>query len=127
MKSKKSDITDEEDVILMVDSFYQKVRVDDLLGPVFNDVAQVDWEVHLPKMYGFWNKLILGQPTYKGNPFAVHVPLPIHAEHFDRWIQLFEQNINEHFTGAIAEHTKLRAQSIAHIFQSKLKYIKPTW
>lgn len=52
------DITSEADIKLMVDSFYQKVNEDDLLGPVFNDIAQVNWENHLPRMYSFWESLI---------------------------------------------------------------------
>ena len=124
MQSEKRDIGSEEDVVLIVNSFYEKVREDRLLGPIFNDFAKVDWETHLPRMYDFWNTLIFSQKTYKGNPFAKHIPLPIQQEHFEQWLVLFEQNIDEHFTGEIAEHTKLRAKSIAHIFQSKLKFIK---
>lgn len=124
MIDSKHDIQSEKDVILMVDSFYDKVNHDELLSYVFNDFSKVDWEHHLPIMYRFWNSLIFGSATYKGNPFAKHIPLPIDKNHFSRWLELFEQNIDELFVGEVAEHTKLRAQSIAHIFQSKLDFIK---
>ncbi len=124
MKNSNRDIESEEDVMLMVDSFYEKVRKDKLLGYVFDDFAQVNWESHLPIMYKFWNTLIFGKQTYKGNPFAKHIPLPIDEQHFRQWINLFERNIDEHFSGAVAEKTKFRAKSIAHIFQTKLSYIK---
>ncbi len=42
-----------EDVTLLVDSFYQKVRKDQLLGGIFNGVIQNRWPEHLEKMYRF--------------------------------------------------------------------------
>lgn len=123
MNLEKKDIQTEADVELMVQSFYEKVNQDDLLAYVFNDFAAVDWERHLPKMYSFWNTLIFGKASYKGNPFAAHIPLPVDKTHFDRWIILFDENIDNLFSGEIAEHTKQRAKSIAHIFQSKLAFM----
>ncbi len=123
MQNSKPDLNSEQDIELMVDSFYAKVNHDQLLSLVFNDFSKVDWNTHLPKMYRFWNTLILGKQSYKGNPFAAHVPLPVDKTHFDRWVQLFEENMDELFAGDVAEQTKLRARSIAHIFQSKLEYI----
>lgn len=123
MQNNKHDICSEKDVELMVNSFYAKVNQDELLSYVFNDVSKVNWDTHLPIMYRFWNTLIFGNQSYKGNPFAKHIPLPVHKTHFDRWLQLFEINIDEHFNGEVAEHTKLRAKSIAHIFQSKLEFL----
>ena len=122
MPENKQDILNKQDIVHMVDSFYGKVRKAPLLSYVFNEFAQVDWEEHLPKMYSFWDTLIFGERSYKGNPFAAHIPLPVQAQHFERWIQLFEENMDELFKGEIAENTKLRARSIAHIFQSKLEF-----
>lgn len=124
MHTNKLDIRTEQDVELMVDSFYAKVNQDPLLSYVFNDFAEVDWQSHLPKMYQFWSSLIFGTQSYKGNPFAAHVPLPVDQTHFERWISLFEENIDELFVGEVAEHTKLRAKSIAYVFSSKLAQIK---
>lgn len=120
----KPDISTEADIEQMVNSFYQSVQEDELLDYVFNDFAQVDWDAHLPIMYRFWNSIILGKATYRGNPFAKHIPLPIHAAHFERWVDLFVQNIDSQFQGDNAELSKHRAKSIAHIFQSKLALIK---
>lgn len=121
MSKNKHDILTEEDVAFMVNTFYEKVNKDDLLSYVFNDYAQVDWEAHLPKMYSFWNTLIFGARTYKGKPFDTHIGIPIDKAHFDRWVQVFKENIDEHFHGNIAESTKTRAQSIAYVFQTKLE------
>lgn len=123
MRKIKQDIQTEEDVELMVNSFYDKVNKDELLSYVFNDFSKVNWKAHLPKMYRFWNTLIFGKQSYKGSPFDSHISLPVNKTHFDRWIQLFDINIDEHFKGEVADNTKLRAKSIAYVFQSKLEYL----
>lgn len=123
MQNNKHDIQTEKDIELMVNTFYEKVNQDELLSYVFNDFSKVDWNTHLPTMYRFWNTLIFAKKSYKGTPFHKHIPLPVEKKHFNRWIQLFEENIDNHFKGEVAENTKLRARSIAHIFQSKLEFI----
>lgn len=120
----KPDLKTDEHIRLMVDSFYDKVNQDEILSYVFNDFSKVNWEEHLPRMYAFWNKILFAKGDYKGNPFQKHIPLPVEKAHFDRWITLFDQNMDEHFQGSVAEDAKLRARSIAHIFQSKLAFIK---
>jgi hemoglobin len=124
MTDHKSDITTEADVVKMVDTFYARVQEDELLSYVFNDFAKVDWPRHLPTMYAFWKSLLLNIPGYKGSPFAAHVKLPIDKSHFNRWLQLFTENVDEHFEGKVAEEAKQRARSIAGIFQHKLEFIK---
>lgn len=120
----KTDLTTTEDIKLMVDTFYTKVKADPLLEPIFNDFAEVDWDRHLPIMYAFWEKVLFGEGEYNGNPFRKHYPLPVEARHFTRWLVLFERNMDLHFTGQMAESAKMRARSIAHIFQSKLAYMR---
>jgi hemoglobin len=122
--SKKEEIKGLEEIKVMVDSFYARVNKDDLLGPVFNDFAKVKWETHLPMMYTFWMSVLFGDMTYKGQPFLKHIPLPVEKKHFDRWVQIFNQNIDELFEGEIAEDAKMRARSIAAIFNHKLELIK---
>ena len=116
----KNDIQTEEDIKLMVDTFYDKVNADSILSPVFNEFAKVDWDSHLPRMYSFWNKMLFAKGDFEGNPFQKHIPLPVTPEHFERWISIFTQNIDEHFIGDMAEEVKLRAKSIAYAFKSKL-------
>lgn len=116
----KKPIHSQEEVKELVDSFYDKVNQDPLLSPVFNDFAGVNWEEHLPIMYSFWSSILLGDYTYKGNPFLKHIPLPINKSHFDRWLELFMETVDERFTGEKAEEAKQRAHSIAGIFQYRL-------
>lgn len=108
------------DIKQLVDSFYEKVNENELLSKVFNDHAQIDWETHLPRMYNFWNTVLLYQGDYKGSPFEKHVRLPIQKEHFSEWLRLFNQNIDEQFEGPIAEDAKKVAASIGLTFQSKM-------
>jgi hemoglobin len=113
------DITGLEDIQLFVDEFYDKVREDNLIGPIFENVIP-DWRPHLDKMYAFWNAVLFGEPGFKGNPFAKHAPLPIALEHFRRWLELFNETIDAHFTGSMAEDAKKKAGLMAEMFMSKL-------
>lgn len=119
------DIKTEDDVVLFVDEFYAKVTKDNLLGPIFNDVAKVNWGDHLPTMYRFWSSMLLGSRTYKGAPFPAHAALRAHITpaHFSRWVELFHGTIDSLFQGEMADIAKQRALNIAFIFQSKLAMI----
>jgi hemoglobin len=114
------DIETRDHVILFVNRFYDKVKADPLLGPKF---SHVDWPNHLPIMYNFWSSMLLGDRSYFGNPLQKHLPLEIDSNHFERWLDLFKATINEHFKGEKAEETKMRAESIAAIFQFKMGLI----
>lgn len=116
------DIQNLEDIKQLVNSFYSKAKSDDLLGPVFNSVIG-DWDKHLATMYTFWQTILLNEHTYNGAPFFKHIPLPIHTDHFNRWVDLFTQNINEQFEGEKAEMAKARAQQLGAIFSSKMEYV----
>jgi hemoglobin len=119
----KSDIKGLSDIVLFVDTFYSKVQSDDLIGPVFNNVIK-DWQPHLDKMYMFWNAALFGVPGFKGNPFAKHAPLPIEFKHFERWIILFNETIDEHFEGEMATDAKKRAGLMAAMFLNRLENMK---
>lgn len=121
MDTVKKDIIHRDDAKLMVDNFYEKVKHDPLLAPVF---AQVDWPHHLPIMYDFWSSMLLGDQTYTGNPLQKHLPLPLQREHFDQWLALFTKTIDETFSGEKAEEAKDRARNIAGIFQLKMGLTK---
>ncbi|SIT94970.1 group III truncated hemoglobin [Pontibacter indicus] len=116
----KEDIKDEQDIKLLVDSFYAKVNEDDLLGPIFNGFAKVDWEHHLPIMYNFWSSVLLGTMAYKGQPFPKHMRLPIDRQHFARWVTLFCETADELFAGEKTAELKQKATSIAQVFQMKM-------
>lgn len=124
MTSHRHDLSSRADIVRLVDSFYDAVGADDILGPIFNDVAHVDWGAHLPKMYDFWDAVLFGRSGFKGNPLAVHLDLgrrtPLSAREFDRWVALFHAITDALFTGPNADDAKLRAIRIAEMMQQHL-------
>jgi hemoglobin len=116
----KHDILSINDIKLLVNTFYDVAKQDDLIGPVFNAKIQ-DWDRHLNIMYSFWETVLLDAYTYKGTPFNQHKDLPINDQHFDRWIQLFSNVVDENFAGPHAENAKLRAKQFGTIFWSKMQ------
>ena len=120
MKPVLPDISGDDSIKVLVDSFYSKVNTDDLLSPVFNDVARVEWEEHLPIMYQFWSTLLFHTNVYRGRPWPKHALLPVSAEHFARWVLLFKETVDENFSGPRANDAKDMATSIADTFQNRL-------
>ena len=114
------EITSRDDVKVLVNAFYDRVKRDELLAPVF---AHMDWPNHLQIMYNFWTSVLLGDMSYAGSPLAKHLKLPITREHFERWLKLFINTVDSEFRGAIAEEAKNRANSIARIFQHKMSLL----
>lgn len=85
----------ESEISELVDNFYGKIRIDPLVGPIFDAVIQ-DWGIHLGKMKTFWSSVMLASSTYKGNPMIAHMSLPrLTREHFDRWLSLWRQTTAE--------------------------------
>ena len=117
----KKEIETPEDIKLLVDEFYIKVRKDALLANVFNTIIRDNWPEHLEKMYGFWQTVLFHEVAYRGNPFAHHVNLPAQEEHFNRWLFLFTETVDENFRGDKALEAKMRANKIAEMFQFKIK------
>jgi len=120
----KPDISSREHIELLVNTFYEKVQNDDVIAHFFNDVAQVNWEKHLPKMYDFWDSIIRNQHNYHGSPMPKHIALSekssMKKEHFERWLQLFNSTLDELFEGEKTELAKTRALSIATVMEIKV-------
>ena len=111
------DIQSPDDVRTLIDAFYGRIREDDMLGHIFNDIAKVDWPHHLPRMYAFWEFLLLGGEGYAGNPLEphrrLHQQVRLEKKLFDRWVELFQSTVDQHFAGKVAEEAKHKAQLIA--------------
>jgi len=103
---------DETLIARVVDEFYTRVRDDELIGPVFNQRI-ADWGPHLRQMKAFWSSVALMSGEYHGQPMRKHLPLPVDAQHFDRWLQLFQDTVNDLCTPKAAEHFMERARRIA--------------
>lgn len=120
----KKEIVSTEHIKELVDKFYEKVNKDELLAPVFNEEAGIHWEEHLPKMYKFWGTQLIGTGDYVGRPFPPHTKLTIGVQHFERWLKLFIETVDENFIGDVAETAKAKARNIAVMFQYKLGLIE---
>lgn len=120
----KKDIEDRNDIELLIDSFYNKVRRDEVIGYIFNDVAKVDWAHHTPIICDFWENILFQTRAYTGNPMATHLKLhalyPLTKSHFDRWKKLFTETVDDYFKGRNAELAKQKAMSIATMMQIKI-------
>ena len=108
----------------MVRRFYADAAMDDLLGPLFNDVAEVDWSEHLPKLTAFWCRALLGQAGYRGNPFRahalVHQQQPFTPEHFQRWLSLFHETLELGWVGPNVDRARALAQNVARVHGDQL-------
>lgn len=119
--SMKNDIENKNDIKLLVNTFYEDVKVDELIGPFFN---KIDWDKHIPIMCKFWENVLFYTGNYTGNPMLrhklIHENMPMNEEQFIRWIDLFKSAVDELFIGEKAELMKQRANSIASIMQLKI-------
>lgn len=122
--TKKQDIKHPADVELFVRTFYEKALEDQEIGFIFKDIAQIDLEEHLPKLFQFWEHMLLGGNGYKTNLLKVHLDLneksPLLPKHFERWLYLFNSTIDQLFEGIKAQQAKNKALSIATVMQIKL-------
>jgi hemoglobin len=111
------DIQTKTDVTLLVTTFYDKVWKDTLLAPFFK---HLDFEKHLPQMIHFWSFALLDEPGYATNVTEKHLKMRIQKEHFDQWLHLFSNTVNELFSGEKAEMAMQRAAVIGWTIQSKM-------
>ena len=122
-----SDIESRAEIERLVDRFYEKVRADDLLGAIFDDIAKVDWSSHLPKLYAFWQTVLFGGGGFKGNLLGAHLKLRSEASmdwlRFQRWLDLFLSTVDEMFTGERASRIKNTANDMAHVIYSRIHNI----
>ena len=120
----KDNIETRKDIEHLINSFYDKVKRDGVIGFIFNDVAKVNWEKHLPVMYDFWENALFFTGNYTGNPMKVHKHLhrvvSLKPEHFQQWIKLFISTVDILFSGEKATLAKQRAISIASLMQLKI-------
>lgn len=120
-----TDINNRKDIELLVNTFYGKVKFNPVLGYIFEDVAKINWETHLPKMYSFWASILLNEKSFSGNPMQKHIALSKITEMSDKeflvWLHLFDETVDELFRGEKANEAKFRAGSIAHIMLNKIK------
>ena len=123
----KPDIHGRAEIETLVNTFYERVRSDAVLGFIFDKVAQTNWEAHLPKMYSFWETVMFRSGGFTGNPIAAHaklVPLTnMGREQFDRWLKLFRGTVDDLFAGEHADHIKNCAEDMANVIHARINHV----
>jgi hemoglobin len=119
------DIETAADIKMLVDKFYKQVITDDLIGPFFTKVVELDLDKHVPVICEFWETILFGSGKYQGNPMLKHIELnkksSLHPEHFAKWLELWENTITANFNGPKATEAIQRAGQIAELMKYKIQ------
>jgi len=110
------DIETYDDVLFLIERFYDKLQADSLIGHFFHSL---DLSVHIPRVADFWSFILIDKPGYKGNMMEAHTRLPLQNEDFDQWLLLFHQSIDDNFCGDKANLAKERSTLIAWTMRVK--------
>ena len=120
----KTDIKGKDDIIILVDAFYLKIRTDPTIGYLFTEVAAVNWEKHLPIMYDFWDNILFHTGNFDGNPMMKHRMLNqkslLTEAHFKHWTKLWKKTVDDLFEGEKAREIKIRADNISKAMMNKV-------
>lgn len=118
------DITDTGDLETLIRAFYGRCFEDDLLGPIFVDVAHLDLQAHLPIMVDFWSTVLFRSGAYRRNVLDVHVTLDekahLASEHLDRWLELWSATVGQLFAGPKADLAVTQAKRFAWSLNRRL-------
>jgi hemoglobin len=119
------DIETRADCERLVRGFYGRAFADPIIGFLFTDVAKLDLEAHVPRIASFWETVLLGARTYGGGAFRPHAELhaqvPLRGAHFQRWVVLWRQTVDDMFAGERAELAKAHAERVARAFHARLQ------
>ena len=111
----------EEEISVLVDTFYAKVRLDPEIGPIFNAIIS-DWPYHLELLKEFWSTVLLTTGRYKGDPMMKHLQLSLDPQHFERWLALFAETAHEVLPPAHAATVIEKSNRIAQNFQAGIAH-----
>jgi hemoglobin len=122
-----NDIETRNDIELLVKEFYAKVRKNETLGPIFDDIMKINWDHHIPILIDFWETILLDNPVYRRNAMGVHFEvnekIKLLRQHFTTWLFLFDSTVDEYFEGDKAALAKKRAHDIANLMLFKMDKI----
>ncbi|HEY9556438.1 MAG TPA: group III truncated hemoglobin [Acidimicrobiales bacterium] len=120
----RRDLDDRAQIHDAVVAFYREIVFDDLLAPVFDEVADVDWALHIPKLIDYWCRVLLGEVGYDGYILGAHAVVdriePFRAEHFDRWYGLWVETLDSRWSGPFADQAKSHAARMAGVLSRRL-------
>lgn len=120
----KPDLDCPEQITRMVRGFYDALLTDELMAPLFLDVAGVDLQEHLPTISLYWQKMLLGDKTYHNNTMAKHRTVnrksPFTDTHFNTWLRYFLENVDANFSGPYADKAKRIARNVIKNMRKQL-------
>ncbi len=120
----KRPIENRDDVRMLVEDFYEKVKQDSIIGDIFNNTLFFKWDTHIPIMIDFWETVLLDGTSYRGNTMRAHIELnkmyPLKPEHFVRWKELFFETLDKHFAGEKVSEAKKRVELMEVLMQNKI-------
>ena len=120
-----TDIATRADCECLVREFYTRAFADPIIGFLFTDVARLDLEAHVPRITAFWETILLGARSYGGGAFrphaALHAKVPLLRGHFDRWVTIWSETVDDLFAGERAELAKAHAARVAQAFHRRLE------
>lgn len=123
------DIETREDCERLVRAFYGRAMTDEIIGFIFTDVARLNLEAHVPEITSFWETVLLGAKSYTGSAFephaALHAKVTLRAGHFERWLALWGETLDERFAGERAVAAKAHAMRVAYAFHGRLQTLTP--
>ncbi len=118
------DLENREDLELLMNTFYNKLLLDNTINYIFTDIAKINLEEHLPIITDFWNLSLFGKGDYKSNVLKIHLDLNKMANltqnHFETWLKTFNSAVDENFLGENSEKIKTKALSISTVMQIKM-------
>jgi len=121
------ELKDREDIFLLVSTFYNKVKKDDFIGPIFLEIIpDEEWNSHIEKLTDFWESTLFFKRVYKGNPMKAHKDVDTHfnngitQKHFGKWLELWFSTVDSLFYGDKAHEAKERARNIASLLFFKI-------
>lgn len=119
-------IIEEEALEPLLARFYEMVRSDAVLGPVF-DAAVVDWPAHIRRLADFWSSVMLTSGRYKGSPVAVHLEhaAVLTPSMFERWLAIWEAATDSLLPEISARAMQSKARRIAESLQLALAFRRP--
>jgi hemoglobin len=109
---------DEALIARVVRAFYERIRQDPTLGPIFLRVIGDDWDAHLAKMCDFWSSVLLMSGRFHGTPMAAHIRIGgLGPQHFALWLRMFRETVTDLCPGPAAELFVDKAKMIARSLQ----------
>lgn len=120
----RKEIETRTDIEIFIKAFYKKVIIDPTIGHIFTEIFPINWEHHIPLISDFWETILLDNPVYKNNAMGVHFEMnkifPLRKIHFDAWLHLFNDTLDELFVGEKVMLAKKRALGIAQVMLLKM-------